>query len=123
GFGSNIAGGARTDLDDELLAELFREELSEQAHDDVGGAACRLADDDLHRSRRIGLCACNMRSERQRGSAGSQMQKLSAGKFHGVPSQECRTPISADASTLAHRDYRDARFRPGQCRRWVPEPT
>jgi hypothetical protein len=31
------------------------------------------------------LSRCNMRQRRQRGGARGQMQKLSAGKFHGFP--------------------------------------
>jgi hypothetical protein len=37
-----------------------------------------------HRPRRIGLRPSNARDGRQRGSARCQMQKISAGKFHGV---------------------------------------
>ena len=43
------------------------------------------ADDDAHRPRRIGLRPRDARHGRQRGSARGQMQKLSAGKFHGAP--------------------------------------
>ena len=44
----------------------------------------RKADDDAHRPRRIGLRPCDTRDGRERGSARCQMQKLPAGKFHGV---------------------------------------
>jgi len=41
-------------------------------------------DNQTHRPRRIGLCARDGRHDGQRGSAGGEMQKISAGKFHGV---------------------------------------
>src|SRR5215831_1125871 len=40
------------------------------------------------RLRRSRLCSCHLRHDRQCGSARGQMQKLSAGKFHGVPSEK-----------------------------------
>ena len=46
-------------------------------------AAGGKANDDAHRPRRIGLRPRDPRHGRQRGSARGQMQKLSAGKFHG----------------------------------------
>jgi hypothetical protein len=53
GFGCDVAGGARPDLE-ELLAKLFRQELGDQTRDDVGRAARRLAVCDSA-SFRIGL--------------------------------------------------------------------
>ena len=55
GFGCDVARGTRSDLDKELLAEFFRQELGDQARDEVGRATRRLADDDFHRTRWIGL--------------------------------------------------------------------
>jgi hypothetical protein len=46
-------------------------------------------DDDAHRPRRVGLRHRKARDGRESGSTRSQMQKLSAGKFHGVP-LKCR---------------------------------
>src|SRR5262249_8361398 len=51
---------------------------------DVSGSASRKADDNADRSRRIGLRPRDARDGRQRGSARCQMQKLAAGKFHGL---------------------------------------
>ena len=51
----------------------------------VGLAAGGKADEQTHRPRRISLRPRKPRHGRQRGSACGQMQKLSAGKFHGVP--------------------------------------
>ena len=42
------------------------------------------AHDDAHWSRRIRLRPCDPRNDGQRGSARGEMQKLSAGKFHGT---------------------------------------
>ncbi|MGY4423803.1 hypothetical protein ACVWY2_006252 [Bradyrhizobium sp. JR6.1] len=52
-FGADIVAGARLVLDHELLAELLRQPLPDQARDDVGGAARRIANNPAHRSRRI----------------------------------------------------------------------
>jgi len=65
GFGCDVAGGARPHLDKELLAKLFRQELSDQTCDHVGRAARRLANDDFHRARRIGLRAYGSRKHRR----------------------------------------------------------
>src|SRR5262245_27253962 len=114
-FSCDVAGGARTNLDDELLAEFFRKELGNQARDEVGSAARRLSDNDFHWTRRIGLRPRNRRSDRQRGSTGSQMQEVSTvGKFHGVLPRraawrkaalaegykDCRRPASVGRSNL-----------------------
>src|SRR5262249_40860772 len=75
------AGGARQHLDKELLAKLFRQELSDQTCNHVGCAARRLANDDFYRARRIGLRAYGSGKHRR---TRCQMQELSAGKFHTV---------------------------------------
>ena len=81
-FGADIAGGARSVLDDELLAKSLRQPLTHQARDDVGRTTGRKADNDAHRVRRIGFRPRDARHRRERGSARGQMQKSSAGKFH-----------------------------------------
>ena len=43
----------------------------------------RQADDQVNRSRRIGLRSCDPRHGRERGSTCSQMQERTARKFHG----------------------------------------
>ena len=75
-LGADIAARARSIVDDELLAKLFRQELGDQTRDDVGRAARRLADDDFHRSEWIGLRPRGPRHGRQHSSARGQMQKL-----------------------------------------------
>src|SRR5215475_4207856 len=84
-FGADIAGGARSVLDDELLAKSLRQYLTYEARDDVRRTTGRKADDDAHRPRRIGLRPSSARHGRERGSARGQMQKISAGKFHFEP--------------------------------------
>ena len=59
--------------------------LRDQACDDVRPAAGRGAYDNPHRPRRIGLRPRDARDCRERGGAGGQMQKLSAGKSHFEP--------------------------------------
>jgi hypothetical protein len=71
-----------------LLAEPLRQLLSDQTSNGIGRAAWRVANDDLHRPRRIGLRPCDARHGRQRSSARRQMQKFAAGKFHFVPFSE-----------------------------------
>src|SRR5262249_29470361 len=80
------SGGARADLDDELLAELFRQELGNQARDEVRRAARRLANDDFNWPHRIGLRPSDTRYRWQRSSARGQMQEFATGKFHFDPS-------------------------------------
>ena len=50
---ADIAAGADVVLDDELLAELFRQVLAEDARDGVVGAAGGERNDEAHRPRRI----------------------------------------------------------------------
>src|SRR5262249_30850688 len=58
---------------------------SDQARNDVGRAAGGNEDDHANRPYRIALRPRDARDRRQQGSAGGQMQKISAGKFHSVP--------------------------------------
>ena len=81
-LGRDVPAGAGPVLDQEWLAEPFRQPLTEQARRDVGAAAGGLSDDDAHRPCRMGLRPSEARDGRQRGSARGEMQKLSAGKFH-----------------------------------------
>src|SRR5262249_46553802 len=82
---TDIATTARTVLDDELLTEALRQPLTNEARSNVVNTTGRKWDNDAHRPRRIGLRPRNPRRHRQRGSAGSQIQKISAGKFHFEP--------------------------------------
>ena len=82
-LGGDISRCPRVVLDDELLAESFRKPLCRQSGDDVISAASGKAYDQVHRPRRIIQRQRDARCDRQRGSADCQMQKFSAGKFHG----------------------------------------
>ena len=48
-FGADIAGGARPIVDDELLAEPLRQIVGDEAGDNVGRGASRIAGHDVHR--------------------------------------------------------------------------
>ena len=52
-LGCDVVAGAGLVLDDELLAELFGQVLSDETRQDVGAAACGITDDPTHRSSRI----------------------------------------------------------------------
>jgi len=77
-LGGDIGARARPVLNDELLAEPIRKPLTHQARESVSRAAGREADNDSHRSRRIGLRPCDARYGWKRRRARSQMQKSAA---------------------------------------------
>jgi hypothetical protein len=62
GFSADIAPGARSVFNDELLAKARREPLPQEPCDDVRRAAGHSADYDVHRPRGVGLRARNARS-------------------------------------------------------------
>jgi len=76
------AAGARPVLDDEGLAEPFRQPLSHRARHDVGRRARRHRHDPAHWPRRIRMCLRKARHRRQRGSTCGQLQKSSTAKLH-----------------------------------------
>src|SRR5262249_53287848 len=80
-----IAASAGPVLDDELLPHSLRQPLTYQARKQVSYATGGEPHDDTHRPRRIGLRFCDARHGREHGSAGGQMQKISAGKFQVEP--------------------------------------
>ena len=51
-LGADVARSARPVLNDEWLSEALGQPLTDQAHEDVGRAAGRKADDDAYRPRR-----------------------------------------------------------------------
>src|SRR5262249_3854251 len=71
-------------LDEELLAELLRQPLSDQPSAKVGGAAGGKADDHPHRPCRIGLRECKAREARQRSGAGGELQESTTVMLHVV---------------------------------------
>src|SRR5262249_40563137 len=84
GLSGDIAASPRAVLNNELLAEPLRQPLTREARDDVGRVTRRVADNDMARPRRIGLCRRDARHGRERGSARCEIQKLSTGKFHCI---------------------------------------
>src|SRR5713226_7988814 len=82
---TDIAASARTILNEELLAEALRQQLTYQARRDVVHATGGKGDNDACRPCRKGLRPRDARDCRQRGSARGQIQKSTAGKFHGAP--------------------------------------
>src|SRR5262249_29106140 len=84
-LGADVGAATRPVVDDELLAKPLRQPLSHQTRDDVVPAASGGRNDHAHRPRRIGLRSRDARDGRQHSAARSQMQKLSAGKFHFEP--------------------------------------
>ena len=83
-FGSDIAASARAVFDDEWLPEPLRKPLTDQACEHVIRGAGGKRNDDAHRPCRIGLRPGDPRQGREPGSGRCQMQKLPAGKFHGL---------------------------------------
>src|SRR5262249_51797227 len=90
-LGGNIAARAWSILDDERLTEPLRQALAHQASDDVSRSTRRKTDNDVDWSCRIGLGPGEMRYGRERGSAGGQMQKITARKFHFEPPSRFRS--------------------------------
>src|SRR5262249_23793739 len=82
---AEVAAASRAVFYDEWLAEPLRKQLTEQPTMHIVRASRGERDDDAYRPRWIGLRSCNTRPGRQRGSAGGQMQKSSAGKFQLEP--------------------------------------
>src|SRR5262245_40785082 len=80
-FSGDIAARTGSVVDNEWLPEPFGQPLPYDAHDDIAPRTSRKSDDHAHRPGGIGLRASNARDCRQRGSAGGQMQKSTAGKF------------------------------------------
>src|SRR5262245_48320189 len=82
-LGADIAPRARTVFNHERLAEAIRQGLRDQTRADIGRPARRIAHDQTHRPRRIGLRIGEARQHRQRGSTGGELKKLAAWECHG----------------------------------------
>src|SRR5262245_42062393 len=85
-FGADIAATAWPVIDHEWLAEPLRQPWSDEARQDVLGAAGGNGDDQAHWPQRIRLRPSDARKDRECASTYRQTQKLSAGKFHFDPS-------------------------------------
>ena len=106
-LGADIAAGARSVLDDELLAEPLRQPLTDRRAMMSGAPPAGKPTIDAHRSRRIGLRPRDARHGRQRGSACGQMQEFRRGSFiaaHNSLATIIRSPRRhAVAETKARR--------------------
>ena len=85
GLGGDIAACARPVLNDELLAEPFRQPLRHKTGGDVGRAAGGETDDDANGARRVALRVCHSRNSRKADRDRCEMQELAASKFHRGP--------------------------------------
>src|SRR5262245_16699755 len=81
----NAAVRAGNILNDNRLTQRLFHPIGKDAANSVDYAAGWGWHNHTDRACRIGLGPHAPREGRQRGSAGSQMQKISAGKFHDVP--------------------------------------
>src|SRR5262249_29249716 len=79
---TDIATTAGTVLDEELLTEPLRQQLTNEARSNVVHATGCKWENDAHRPRRIGLRPSDTRHGGQRGRARGQMQEFAAEEFH-----------------------------------------
>src|SRR5262249_46851035 len=93
-LGADIAAATRAIFNDELLTQPLRQPLPDEPRSNVARAGWSERHDQVHPPRWIGLPPSVARDGRQRGSAGGQMQKISAGKFR------CCT-LSFEANSVA----------------------
>src|SRR5580693_3174447 len=98
--GADVGAGAAAILDDDLLADPLRYCLRHEARNNVESAAGRNRYDQMHRPRRIGLGAGDIRQDRQRSGTGRKMQETTAGQLHVVFHQFALAP--ENFTTLAH---------------------
>jgi hypothetical protein len=89
-FGGEVAAGAGAVFDNELLAEPLGEHLPREPCDNVVDATGGITDEQKRRPRRIGLRARKAAEGRQCGHARCQLQKSTAGKFHGCLPESSR---------------------------------
>src|SRR6266540_3583180 len=90
-------------LDVELRTQLLRELLRHEAGEHVGRTGGRVRNDDAHRSRGIGLCADDARSEH--GGSGGEMQKSATGKGHPGPLLHCAAVAARSPSLYSIRRF------------------
>jgi hypothetical protein len=83
-FGGDRTASARPVVNDEWLVKSPRQPLTYQACADVSCLARGKADNDVHWSRRVALCSCNLRDGWQRGDTRCKTKKFSAWKFHVI---------------------------------------
>jgi hypothetical protein len=89
GLGRDIGAGAGPAVDYELLAEPLRQPLPDHTRRKIGGAAGRVADDEMDGSRRIGVRQGNTRRKEGARHCGkcrtrSELQKSTARQCHAL---------------------------------------
>src|ERR1700736_843617 len=106
-FRCKIAARTRSILDEEGLTEPLRQPLAHEPSEGVGRAAGGKADDDAHRTRRIGLCPRPSRYGKEGGCTRSPLQQSATGKsdhvsaprYSGVHRAQCSSVTRIGAST------------------------
>jgi hypothetical protein len=98
-FRGDVASSTSPVFDNELLAKSLGEHLSGHPRHDVIDAAGSIADQQNDRPRRICLGSCDTKKHRKRGSARCQLEKSTAGNFHGFLSV-CPSDVHNDAQLL-----------------------
>ena len=83
-FGADVGTRARPVLNDEGLAEPFRQPLAHQACGDVGRATGRESDDQSHRPRWICLRSCNSRCRERSHSGSGEICKSASCERHAL---------------------------------------
>ena len=97
---ADVAAGAGPVLDDELLVEMLRQILAEQARDDVVGTAGREADDEVDRlGRIIERGRARPRARARQGKAQTDEQDRAVLRLPPVR----RAPIASSRSDRARR--------------------
>src|SRR6516164_5960270 len=91
-LGRDIGAGARTVLDDDMLAETLGKPCAKDARYDVGPATGREADDPVHRPRRIIQRAGGVRKGRKRGRR--DVCNHGVAPWSGTPPQKPAAPAS-----------------------------
>ena len=86
-LGGNPRSGPGSVLDDDLLTEPRLRRLGKETPDYIGRRTGRETDDEVDRTRRIGLGPSEARDSRQRGCTCGQVEDLSTGRFIVMPSR------------------------------------
>src|SRR5262249_1301047 len=92
-LGGDIAARASSILDDELLAETFRQPLSNKAGNQISRTARRKANNQVNRPRRIVERPREMRRGRERRYGCGKVQEFATWKLHAsAPNNEILAP-------------------------------
>ncbi len=101
--GADVGARPSPVLDDDLLAEPLRQRRRNQPGDDVERAGWRDRNDQMDRTRRPGIRACEARQHRIGSGGGGKNEQLSAVKFHAHAFRSRHFVVAlANFTTLAH---------------------